>query len=441
MILRPYQTRAIAELRAQYAAGRKAPCLVMPTGSGKTPTAAEIIRSALARGRRVLFLAGRIELLDQAVRKLADAGVTDVRVIQADRDTGNASPVIVASVQTLASARWRGQLPPADIAVVDECHHVKARTWSEIAQHYPTRLGLTATPERGDGAGLSDMFDAIVVGSTVQQLVDLKHLVPCRVYAPPTVLDPRSLALDPLDAYQRHCASTKTVVFATTVVHAAQIAANFRDHGVRAEHVSGSMSQRPDVIARFIRRDFDVLVNVALLVEGFDDPAIESAIFAKRFTHVGGYLQAIGRCLRPSPGKTKATVVDLCGSALVHGTPDIERVYSLEGVAISKADRQQIRQCPSCGGVFPAADVCPFCSMAIPHVTRSLPKSIGAGVDEVTAKTKPTSWPMRAKKQGFCSGCGGVIEIDAWIVYSRIRREAQHTSCVARIARAARGAA
>lgn len=429
MILRDYQTQAIEHLRALYGQGKKSPCLIMPTGAGKTPTAAAIIKAALGKGKRVGVLAGRLELLGQAVNKLKEAGVDDVRLIQAENDTGASSPVFVASAQTFASKRWAGALPDADLLVVDECQHLKARTWLDIAGHYPVRLGLTATPERGDGSPLGDVLDSLVVGATVKQLTDLGHLVRCRVYAPSTILDTRTLAQEPVNAYLSKCAGSKCVVFAGTVEHAARIAESFRARGIPCEHVAGSMRNRPDVIARFVAGEFRVLVNVALLIEGFDDPAIESTIFARRFTHAGSYLQAIGRILRPSPGKAIATVVDLCGSALVHGTPDLERTYSLEGKAISRADRIAIRQCPACGGVFAAADRCAYCAFEIPKADRSIPKAGNHALGEVSSAVKPTSWPMRAKRRGVCSSCSQPIEQGAWIMYSSIRREALHTRC------------
>jgi DNA repair protein RadD len=428
--LRDYQERAVSEVRGKFAAGFRRPCLVMPTGSGKTPTAAEIARLALARGNQVLVGAGRIELLDQVVRKLADAGIRDVRVIQGERGETNGveSPITVASVPTLASPRWRGCLPSAALAIVDEAHHIKARTWLETFGGYPNLLALTATPERSDGSPLGDVLDSIVVGVTVSELQARGFLVPCRVYAPPAIMSPRELAMEPVDAYAKHCAGTRCVVFAVTVKHAEKLAAEFRARGIGAEHVSGEMTSRPDIIARHSRGEFPVLVNVALVVEGYDDPALTSAIFARRFTHAGGYLQAIGRLLRPHPGKTEAIVVDLCGSALVHGTPDVDREYSLSGKAISKADRLAIRQCAACGGVSTGRSECPYCSSAFPIAMRGIPKAGDIGVSEVP-KTKPTSWPMRAKKVGLCAQCGRQIEAGTWIVYSKLRRIAVHTGC------------
>lgn len=437
MILREYQQRAVANLRAQFAAGKRAPLLVMPTGSGKTPCLAEIIRLSVSKGRRVLFVAGRVELLDQCVRKLADAGVTGVRVIQADRDDGPPDAmVIVASVQTLASARWLSSPPDADLLIVDEAAHVKAATWFALAQKYPLRIGATATPARGDNSPLGDAFDCIVVGAQVAELITQGYLVPCKVFAPPTIMDPRTIAMEPVDAYLRHCPGTRSVVFAVTVAHAVKIAESFRAHGIAAEHVSGAMSNRPDVLERHAAGEFPVLVNVSLVVEGYDDPAISSTIFAKRFTYVAGYLQAIGRTLRPFPGKRQAICVDLCGSALVHGTPDLEREYSLDGEPISAAETFSVRQCAACFAVFQASDTCPRCGESMPTVQRALPVVSGVGVSEIAQKATPTSWPMKAKKRGLCAGCGHETKPGDWIVWSATRRQGMHPKCAHAAAKA-----
>ncbi len=432
MILRPYQQRTIREARALYAAGKRAPVVVLPTGGGKTPIAAEMIKLARARGHRCLFLARRVELIDQCQRTLAASGV-EARVIQGDRDTAE-SPVVVASVPTLATPGWADRLPPADLVIWDECHGIKARTSLELAGRYPLafHLGLTATPARGDNSPLGDVFDSLVIGATVRELTDLGHLVPCRVYAPSQILDSGSLALDPLDAYRKHCAGQRTIVFCGTVDHAATTAAAFRAGGIRAEHVSGSMGNRSSVIARYARGDLEVLVNVALLIEGWDEPSTQSAIFARRFTFPGSYLQAIGRILRPHPGKTTASVVDLCGSALVHGTPDLDREYSLDGKAIRTSDREAIRQCPACGGVFATRDACPYCDTAMPAAPRRTPRSVGAGVGEVTSQTPRRPWhvALEAKRPGVCVKCNAMFPKGTLIVWAK-QVGARHVGCPA----------
>lgn len=438
MILRPYQERAVRDLRAQYAAGRRAPVLVLPTAGGKTIVASEIIRLSIAKQNRVLFAVPRIELLNQAVSKLATAGITDVRTIQASNDLGNPdAPVVVGSIPTLTTKRWLDAPVRADLVIVDECHHGKARTHEAFLSRYTQSklLGLTATPARGDSQPLGSLFDAIVVGATVKELTELGALAPCKLLAPPQILDTRTLAQDPVDAYERYLSGQKTIVFAATVEQAKQLSERFNARSISSKWLSAESRDREEVLAAYARCEFRVLVNVSLFVEGYDDPSIESAIFARRFTHVGSYLQAIGRVLRPFPGKLHATVVDLCGSALVHGTPDLEREYSLTGKAIRTLAIPSLRQCPACFGVSanPGA-VCSYCGHEFPRLARKAPRNANVDLGEVTAKTKPTSWPMRAKKPGRCAACGGPIEEGAWIIYSKATYTAKHTGCARKAA-------
>jgi DNA repair protein RadD len=436
--LRGYQDRAVVETSERYAAGFRSPALVMPTGSGKTPTAAEMIRRSVFKGRRVGFLANRDELLNQAINKLTDAGIADIRIIKAGNDNQAAGPVFAASIPTLTSKGWSGELPPADFLVFDECHHAPAATWAGLVARYPNAklLGLTATPQRGDGRSLHGQFDSIVVGCTVKELTELGHLVPCKLYAPPRILSSRELAQDPVDAYVERVNGQKAIVFCSTVERAKQTALNFQARSIRAEWVSGECPDRENKIARFSKRAFDVLVNVSLVIEGFDDPESSAGLLARRFTHVGSYLQALGRFLRPFPGKTHATVVDLCGSALVHGTPDLEREYSLDGKGIKDA-RESLRQCQQCGGVFVQQPSCPYCAFQTPPLTRAEAKALGLTLHQVTASHKPTSWPMRAKRRGVCAQCHQPVEQGAWIVYSARSKQAMHTKCAGQIQRAA----
>lgn len=436
MKLREHQERGVSDLRHAFASHKRV-CYVAPTGSGKTRLAAEIIRLATARGRRTVFFAPRIELIDQTAATLRRCGVENVRVIQAENDNGG-DGVIVASIPTMTTGRWLSKLPDADLVIWDECHGIRARTHNTLADRYfgAHQLGLTATPARGDGQSLRSAFDAIVVGPTIGELVALGLLVPCRVFAPPAIMKPREIAMEPVDAFERHCAGRRTIVFAQQVEHAAKLAEQFRARGHRAEFVSGEMTGRSDVIARYAAGEFDVLINVAILIQGWDDPPTSAAIFARKFTHPGPYLQACGRILRPHSGKTDAVAVDLCGSALVHGTPDVDREYTLDGKTNMQADRLAIRQCSACGGVSTGRDACPYCSAEFPTATRALPTSADIGVDELP-RTKPTSWPMRAKKHGLCAGCGRQILPGTWIVYSKLRRLAVHTGCSGEWARRA----
>ena len=156
--LRPYQLDVINQCRQKLAAGVSKICLVAPTGSGKTIIAAEIIRSAVAKGKRVLVLAHTREIIKQTSLKLNAAGIAH-GIIMATDTVRPYEPVQVASVQTYWSRVMRTKRmdpPHADLVIVDECHHVRARTWRKIIDSYPgvALIGLTATPCRSDGRGL-----------------------------------------------------------------------------------------------------------------------------------------------------------------------------------------------------------------------------------------------------------------------------------------------
>lgn len=434
--LRDYQRRAIDELRAAYQAGKRAPCLVLPTGGGKTLVASEIVRSAASRGRRVLFLAHREELIAQTVAKLEGFGITDVRIIQGARDVGSPmAPVCVASVPTLTRPRWADRMPFADLVVFDESHHVAAKSWAKIAAHYAGAhlLGMTATPERSDGKPLGDVFDALVVGATVRELTDLGHLVPCRVFAPPLTLETAELALSPVEAYAKHGRGGRAIIFCVKVEHAEAVAAEMSAAGVRTEVVHGNGGNRAEALARFRAGTTRAIANVHVLTEGFDDPEVEVCILARKPEHAGTFLQMIGRVLRPAPGKQGATLIDLCGSVHDHGLPDEHREFSLTGKAISSADRQPIRQCPSCGAVFPAtgAPACPQCGATLPVRQQEIPQSTGVGVQEVKhapAPRPPWSVVIEAKYAGRCRVCSGGIEPGDRIVWLKGEKP-RHVVC------------
>lgn len=391
MKLREYQERAINDLRASYQRGHRAPCLVLPTGGGKTVIASAIIRSAVERGKRVLFNAHRTELIGQSVRKLAAAGVTDVRVIQAAKDLGSkTAPVSVASVPTLTS--WEGRMPEADLCVFDEAHHVVAKTWKVIADNYAESLllGMTATPQRSDGSPLGDVFDDLVIGTTMPELVSLNHLVPCRIWAPPVgVLENGELAVSPLQAYQEHGNGETAVIFCVSKKHAHTVADEMNAADIPCGVVHGSLAskERAETLSRLQRGELKAVANVYVLTEGWDEPCVSICILARKPQHPGTYLQMIGRVLRPHPGKEFARLLDITGASLEHGPPEMERKYTLDGKGISKVERDAIRQCLSCGAVFLAGpDACPSCGVELPKRPRKEPKVLGVGLVEQNGK-------------------------------------------------------
>ncbi len=367
MTLHAFQAEAVEAVRQAFRTHRSV-LLQLPTGAGKTHTAAAIIAMALLRGSRVVFAADLEELVSDTVERLEATGLR-VGVVKADRPQDPDAPVQVASVQTLAV---RGVRPPADLLILDEAHIARAATIRTILSDYPRAklLGLTATPERSDGQGLGGPadeggFEAIVCGPSIAELTEQGFLVPARVIAP---AEPSSsLAMDPVDAYELHCTGRIAIVFAPDADQALRWTERFRSRSIAAESVLGETDpvRRSTVRSRLDAGATRVLVTCRALLKGFDAPEISAVILAAGFTVVTPYLQAIGRGLRThsASGKRDCVVVDLRGAVHLHGLPSDPRTWSLEGHRLSKPELPPLWRCASChaiaAGARPAR--CPCC--------------------------------------------------------------------------------
>lgn len=366
--LRDYQERVVNEARTHVRAGRRRVLIVSPTGSGKTSIGTAIAKGAADNGRRVLWMAHRRELIGQASDRISpecDHGV----ILSGHKRVVPDAKIQVASVQTLMA---RKQRPPADVIIWDECHHCAATSYQKIAECYPaaTHIGLTATPERSDGAALGDAFDVIVLGPSIKELTAMNYLVPCHVLAPATT--GRSLAQEPVDAWVKYAAGKSTIVFAQTIEHSKAVVGEFVARGVTAEHIDGKTpkAEREAAIARFVSGEARVLSNMYVFTEGFDAPRAEVCLLARGAGHASIFLQMIGRVLRPSKetDKDHALLIDLKGVVHEHGMPDEDRRYSLDGEAISSSvdERLPLRQCPDCGAVNAPAPSCARCGFEFP---------------------------------------------------------------------------
>lgn len=349
--LRDYQATGLDKVEAHWVAGQRSVCFVLPTGGGKSRVASELVTRAVNRGERVLAIAHRTELIVQLAEEFRGNGVRYVGLISPKHAPSPRAPVQVASTQTLLS---RSERPTAELLIPDECHHYTADLWRTVIEDYPhaRKCGFTATPELESGKALGEMFDALVVGATYSQLIADGHLLPCKVFQPPERLR-KDLALDPVIAYQRYCPGQQTFVFATTVAQAEAIGAAFLAAEISAAVVHGKTSggKRREALAAFESGRTQVLVNAFLLTEGVNITSASACILARKCLHVGTFLQICGRILRPHPGQTYATLIDLTGASLKHGLPTEDREYSLEGRGIRRLLTEQIRSCPKCGMV------------------------------------------------------------------------------------------
>ncbi len=373
--LRTYQADLVARCARAFG-DRRSVVMQLPTGGGKTATASEVIRRTVARGNRVVFAAHLDSLVTDTHARLAAAGVR-AGFVQAGRPSDPTAPVQVCSLATLHA---RGTRPPAELVIVDECHRAMAKTVRSVLSAYPEAsiLGLTATPQRGDGQPLGDVFEALVLGPTVRELTAQGHLVPADVIAPAECLE--KLLEEPVEAYKRHARGTRAIVFAESVEHAAWITSTFLAHQIPAATITGETKREEREAARAacVAGELLVLVSVDVFVEGFDLPAIETVIVARSTDVVGRWLQMIGRGLRPSAGKIRCAVLDLLGNALRLGLPEEDRVWSLDGKPRRGDPAMPIRRCADCGALFSPAPSCPRCGSTVSVKSRPLPKVLTA---------------------------------------------------------------
>jgi DNA repair protein RadD len=388
--LRPYQTATVDAARAAYWAKRRAPIVVLPTGGGKTIVFSAIAHAALARGKRVLILAHRRELIRQASQKLTDAGVKHGIVAPGFETTFDA--VQVGSVQTVAMRL--DQIGEFDLIIIDEAHHSVAGQYQKIIKAQPQArlLGVTATPERLDGRGLGHAsggcFDEIIVGPSVSELVEGGYLTASRVFAPSDPIDLSGLRTkmgdyetsgllakvdvptitgDVVAHYSKHAAGLPAIAFCITVDHARHVAACFQTAGYRAVAAHGGMktAERDAAIAGLATGAVQVLTTCDLVSEGLDVPAVGAVILLRPTKSLGLYLQQVGRGLRPAPGKEHLIVLDHAGCTLHHGMPDSPREWSLKGRP-KKTKEPAIRQCEACFALHGPAPTCPACGFVHP---------------------------------------------------------------------------
>lgn len=398
-VLRSYQADAVEKLRASYRSGRRAPLFVLPTGGGKTAVFSYIAENAVSRSKRVTILVHRQELLLQASRSLARLGVP--HGIISPKFSANAEAVQVASVQTLARRLDRVAAP--DLIIVDEAHHATSASYRAVLRAFPNAaiLGVTATPCRTDGAGLSDVFDDLVEGPSISELISGGFLVEPVVYAPPVGIDlagvrrkmgdydkrelgdridKPSITGDAVQHYLRLCGGQPAIAFCVSVQHAEHVAEEFRAAGLRALRVDGTMddSARRAAIEGLGDGSVDVLTSADLIGEGVDVPRVAAAILLRPTQSTALYLQQVGRALRPYEGKSRAIILDHVGNTMRHGLPDEDREWSLDGQPRSRrgggdGPLVRVEQCAACFFVFEAGpERCPACGNQAPIKIRKI---------------------------------------------------------------------
>lgn len=436
MQLRPYQEKIKQQIYAAWADGAQNVLVQLHTGGGKTVLFSNILAES---EKPAIAIAHRMELVSQISLTLARFGIrhniiaqkntlktiVSLHMLELKKSFFDPqSRCYVAGIDTLL--RLKGQdaawFPKIGLVVQDEGHHpLRDNKWGKAASLFPTARGLypTATPVRADGCGLGrhadGIMDALIVGPEMRDLINEGFLTDYRIITPPSDLDLKDVPITAsgdysppklLTAVKRSCIRGDVVAhylkfadgklgvtFTVSIEIATEIAQNFRDIGIPAEVISSKTPDllRANIMQRFRNKEILQLVNVDLLGEGVDVPAIEVVSFARPTQSYALYSQQFGRALRPLPGKERAIIIDHVGNVVGrHGLPDRYRAWSLD-----RRDRKvrspaigviPLKTClnEECMSVYERVHKrCPHCGFFSPPLMRAAPEFVDGDLLEL----------------------------------------------------------
>jgi len=346
MALRDYQQECLAQILARYKDGVRRQLVCLPTGTGKTVIFAAF-PGFFRMKHRMLVLAHREELVDQARDKILRANPDlKVGIEQASRRAADDDDVVVGSVPTLGRANSKRieKLDPDEffLVVVDEAHHATAKTYKRVLERFGVLeektdkllVGFTATPKRGDGVGLDEVFNEIVYSRSLPEMIVAGHLSPVGGYRIETEVDLSGVRTRMGDfvaaqlseavniqernelvvkVYKEQLQERQTLVFCVDVAHAVSLGEAFQRSGVKAASITGDTpsDERAATLEAFSDGDINVLTNCMVLTEGYDESAIAGIILARPTKSQLLYTQMIGRGTRLHPGKENVLVIDI----------------------------------------------------------------------------------------------------------------------------------
>lgn len=334
MELRTYQKEAVRAIRQQWEDGFLKTLLVLPTGCGKTIVFAKVTEECVREGKRVLILAHRGELLDQAADKLFKT--TGIRSSLEKAESSCLDSwyrVTVGSVQTLMREKRLAQFDPDyfDVIIIDEAHHCISDSYQRILEYFSSAnvLGVTATPDRGDMKNLGSVFESLAYEYTLPKAIKEGYLSPIKAVTIPLKLDLTGVstqagdfkasdidtALDPYlyqiaEEMKNYCKNRKTVVFLPLVKTSQKFREILNEKGFIAAEVNGNSEDRAQVLADFDEGKYNVLCNSMLLTEGWDCPSVDCVIVLRPTKVRGLYCQMVGRGTRLCEGKKDLLLLD-----------------------------------------------------------------------------------------------------------------------------------
>ncbi len=334
MELRPYQETARQKVQEEWESGKKRTLLVLPTGTGKTIVFSKIIEDRVRKGERVLVIAHRGELLEQASDKLYKSTGLKTATEKAEQTSlGSFYRVVVGSVQTMQREKRLNQFPPEyfDTIVIDEAHHAISDGYQRVLHHFEDAnvLGVTATPDRGDMRNLGSYFESLAYEYGLAEAIKSGYLSPIKALTIPLKLDLSNVkqqagdfstkdlgtALDPYleqiaEEMKKQCFNRKTVVFLPLVKTSQKFRDILNKHGFKAAEVNGESADREQVLKDYEEGKYNVLCNSMLLTEGWDCPSVDCVIVLRPTKVRALYSQMVGRGTRLAPGKKELLLLD-----------------------------------------------------------------------------------------------------------------------------------
>lgn len=334
MELRPYQEQAKEAVLKEWENGIHKTLLVLPTGCGKTIVFSKIIENRVLAGERVLVLAHRGELLEQAADKLATATGLRCATEKADETCiGTWYRVVVGSVQTLMREKRLNRFPSDFFKsiVIDEAHHCISDSYQRVLEHFNEAkvLGVTATPDRGDMKNLGTVFESLAYEYTLPKAIKEGYLSPIKAVTIPLKLDLTGVstqagdfkasdidtALDPYlyqiaDEMTKYCLNRKTVVFLPLIATSQKFKNILNEKGFNAAEVNGNSTDRAEILKDFDEGKYNVLCNSMLLTEGWDCPSVDCVVVLRPTKVRSLYSQMVGRGTRLCEGKKELLLLD-----------------------------------------------------------------------------------------------------------------------------------
>ena len=334
MELRPYQAEAKAAVFEQWDKGTLKTLLVLPTGCGKTIVFAKVAEDCVRQGYRVLILAHRGELLEQAADKIKKSTNLGCATEKAEQTClGSWFRITVGSVQSMQREKRLSQFSENyfNVIIIDEAHHCISDGYQKVLKHFPSAkvLGVTATPDRGDMRNLGEFFESLAYEYTLPKAIREGYLSPIKAMTIPLQLDLSGVsiqsgdfkagdiatALDPYlhqiaDEMMKYCRDRKTVVFLPLVKTSQKFKEILNEKGFKAAEVNGESKDRAEVLEAFDKGEYNVLCNSMLLTEGWDCPSVDCVIVLRPTKVRSLYSQMVGRGTRLCEGKSHLLLLD-----------------------------------------------------------------------------------------------------------------------------------